>query len=115
MRNEAPGHDEKLAQTLGQERHRGRPQVRPDNETRDIIYEAARHVFAEKGFAGASMETIARAARVSTKPLYRLIDNKALLFEQMVRQLIDRFVTAVNLSTCENRNFGVALGDALII
>src|SRR5437588_622232 len=115
MKNDASMHDEKLAQTPGHERQRGRPQVRPDADTRDIIYEAARHVFAEKGFAGASMETIARAAGVSTKTLYRLIDNKALLFEQMVRQRIDRFVTAVNLSTCENRNFGVALGDALII
>jgi AcrR family transcriptional regulator len=115
MRNDAPRHDEKLAQTLGQERQRGRPQVRPDNETRDIIYEAARHVFAEKGFAAASMETIARAAGVSTRTLYRLIDNKAVLFEQMVRQRIDRFVSAVNLGTCENRNVEIALGDALII
>ncbi len=112
MRKDADTHDENLAETRPQ---RGRPQVRPDNETRDIIYEAARHVFAEKGFAAASMETIARAAGVSTKTLYRLIDNKAVLFEQMVRQRIDRFVNAVNLSACENRNFEVALGDALIV
>jgi AcrR family transcriptional regulator len=105
-------HDQKLSEVRPQ---RGRPQVRPDNETRDIIYEAARHVFAEKGFAATSMEAIARAAGVSTKTVYRLIDNKAVLFEQMVRQRIDRFVNAVNLSACENRNFEVALGDALII
>jgi AcrR family transcriptional regulator len=111
MTKGAAMHDENLAEA----RQRGRPQLRPDNETRDIIYEAARHVFAEKGFAAASMETIARAAGVSTKTLYRLIDNKAVLFEQMVRQRIDRFVNAVNLSACENRNFEVALGDALIV
>jgi AcrR family transcriptional regulator len=111
MKNNAPTHDEKSAG----ERQRGRPQLRPDAETRDLIYEAARHVFAEKGFALASMETIARAARVSTRTLYRLIENKAQLFEQMVRQRIDRFVSAVNLSSCENRNFEVALGDALVI
>lgn len=105
-------HDENFAEARPQ---RGRPQVRPDNATRDIIYEAARHVFAEKGFAATSMEAIARAAGVSTKTVYRLIDNKAVLFEQMVRQRIDRFVNAVNLSACENRNFEVALGDALII
>jgi len=105
-------HEENCAEARPQ---RGRPQVRPDNETRDIIYEAARHVFAEKGFAATSMEAIARAAGVSTKTVYRLIDNKAVLFEQMVRQRIDRFVNAVNLSACENRNFEVALGDALII
>lgn len=105
-------HDENFSEARPQ---RGRPQVRPDNATRDIIYEAARHVFAEKGFAATSMEAIARAAGVSTKTVYRLIDNKAVLFEQMVRQRIDRFVNAVNLSACENRNFEVALGDALII
>src|SRR5215469_12549333 len=110
MKNDASTHDEKSAS----ERQRGRPQVRPDAETRDLIYEASRHVFAEKGFAAASMETIARAAGVSTKTLYRLIDNKAVLFEQMARQRIDRFVSAVNLSTCENRNFKAALGDVLI-
>jgi AcrR family transcriptional regulator len=112
MRKDAATHDENFAEARPQ---RGRPQLRPDNETRDLIYEAARHVFADKGFAAASMETIARAAGVSTKTLYRLIDNKAVLFEQMVRQRIDRFVNAVNLNACENRNFEVALGDALII
>ncbi len=112
MRKDAAMHDENFADARPQ---RGRPQLRPDNETRDIIYEAARHVFAEKGFATTSMEAIARAAGVSTKTVYRLIENKAVLFEQMVRQRIDRFVNAVNLSACENRNFEVALGDALIV
>jgi len=96
-------------------RLRGRPQLRPDDETRDLIYEAARHVFAEKGFAATRMEAIPRAAGVSTKTVYRLIENKAALFEQMVTRRIDRFVTAVNLGACENRNFEVALGDALIV
>lgn len=112
MRKDAAMHDENFVEARPQ---RGRPQVRPDAETRDIIFEAARHVFAEKGFSATSMEAIARAAGVSTKTVYRLIENKAVLFEQMVRQRIDRFVNAVNLSACENRNFEVALGDALIV
>ena len=112
MRKDAAMHDENFSEARPQ---RGRPQLRPDAETRDIIYEAARHVFADKGFAATSMEAIARAAGVSTKTVYRLIENKAVLFEQMVRQRIDRFVNAVNLSACENRNFEVALGDALIV
>jgi len=112
MRKDAAMDDERFAGTRPQ---RGRPQLRPDAETRDLIYEAARHVFAEKGFAATSMETIARAAGVSTKTVYRLIENKAVLFEQMVKQRIDRFVSAVNLGACENRDFVVALGDALIV
>ena len=31
-------------------RYRGRPQLRPDDETRGIIYEAARHEFAGSGY-----------------------------------------------------------------
>ncbi|MDE2332399.1 MAG: helix-turn-helix transcriptional regulator, partial [Bradyrhizobium sp.] len=43
-------------------RCRGRPQLRPDDETRQIVYEAARHQFAESGYAATSMETVARSA-----------------------------------------------------
>src|ERR1700730_16229544 len=62
-------------------RCRGRPQVRPDDETRQIIYEAARHEFADSGYAATSMETVARRAGVSTKTLYRLGPHKAAPFE----------------------------------
>ena len=72
-------------------RCRGRPQVRPDDETRQIIYEAARHEFADSGYAATSMETVARRAGVSTKTLYRLVPNKASRFEGMVSDRLDRF------------------------
>src|SRR6476646_12035619 len=78
-------------------RCRGRPQVRPDDETRQIIYEAARHEFADSGYAATSMETVARRAGVSTKTLYRLVPNKASLFEGMVSDRLDRFMSEVNL------------------
>jgi len=55
----------------------GRPQLRPDDETRQIIYKAARHEFAASGYAATSTETVARSAGVSTKTLYRLLPNKA--------------------------------------
>ncbi len=59
--------------TTADRRCRGRPQVRPDDETRQLIYEAARHEFAGNGYAATSIETVARRAGVSTKTLYRLI------------------------------------------
>jgi AcrR family transcriptional regulator len=95
-------------------RSRGRPQVRPDDETRQMIYEAARHQFAENGFAATSMEAVARHAGVSTKTLYRLIPAKAVLFENMVSDRIDRFVSSVNLRGCEHRNIETALQSALM-
>ena len=95
-------------------RSRGRPQLRSDDETRHMIYEAARHQFAENGFAATSMEMVARHAGVSTKTLYRLIPAKAVLFENMVSDRIDRFVSSVNLSGCEHRNIETALQSALL-
>src|SRR2546429_490312 len=72
------------AESSTDRRDRGRPQLRPDDETRQIIYEAARHEFAAAGFAATSTETVARRAGVSTKTLYRLVPNKAALFEGML-------------------------------
>ena len=94
-------------------RSRGRPQIRPDDETRQMIYEAARHQFAENGFAATSMEAVARQAGVSTKTLYRLIPAKAALFESMISDRIDRFVSIVNLRGCDNANIETALQAAL--
>src|SRR5580698_4161102 len=83
-------------------RCRGRPQIRPDGETRQLIYEAARQEFAGGGYAATSMETVARRAGVSTKTLYRLIPNKAALFEAMVSDRLDRFLSEVNLHAADH-------------
>jgi AcrR family transcriptional regulator len=101
--------------SAGEDRRcRGRPQVRPDDETRQIVYEAARHQFAETGYAATSMETVARRAGVSTKTLYRLVPNKAALFEGMVSDRLDRFLSAVNLQAIDHAKIDEALYEALL-
>jgi AcrR family transcriptional regulator len=95
-------------------RCRGRPQVRPDDETRRIIFEAARHAFADGGYAVTSMEAVARRAGVSTKTLYRLVPNKATLFEGMVTDRLDRFVSTVNLHAADDAGIEDALAAALM-
>jgi AcrR family transcriptional regulator len=95
-------------------RCRGRPQLRPDDETRAIIYEAARHAFAAGGFAATSMEAVARRAGVSTRTLYRLIPNKASLFEGMVSNRLDRFVSTVNLQAVDHAEIEQSLYAALM-
>ena len=95
-------------------RCRGRPQVRPDEETRQIIYETARHEFAASGYAATGMETVARRAGVSTKTLYRLIPTKAALFEGMVSDRLDRFVSEVNLRVADHTDIEEALCAALM-
>ena len=98
-----------------QPRGRGRPQLRSDEETRAIIFDAARSEFAHAGYAATSMESVARGAGVSTKTLYRLVPNKAALFEAMITERTDRFVSIVNLRGCEADDVEVALTEALII
>jgi AcrR family transcriptional regulator len=93
----------------------GRPRVRPDDETRQIIYEAARHEFAGSGYAATSMETVARRAGVSTKTLYRLIPTKAALFEGMVSDRLDRFLSEVNLRVADHTDIEQALCAALMV
>ena len=102
------------AQAPAEERRcRGRPQLRPDAETRQIVYEAARHEFAGNGYAATSMEAVARLAGVSTKTLYRLVPNKAALFEGMMSDRMDRFLSAFNLHV-DHTDIDEALNAALL-
>jgi AcrR family transcriptional regulator len=96
-------------------RGRGRPQARCDEDTRGILNEAARSEFAVKGYAATSMESVARRAGVSTKTLYRLIPNKAALFEGMITERIDRFASVARVRACDGSNIKAALRDALVV
>jgi AcrR family transcriptional regulator len=96
-------------------RGRGRPQARCDQETRAVVFDAARHEFAASGYAATSMESVARRAGVSTKTLYRLIPNKAALFEAMITDRIDTFASVVRLGACDGRDIEKALREALIV
>lgn len=97
------------------QRGRGRPQVRCDQETRALILSAARHAFAATGFAGTGMDSVARAAGVSTKTLYRLFPNKQELFEGMVTERIENFISVVKLRACDGGDVEAALADALLV
>ena len=95
-------------------RGRGRPQARPDEETRVVILDAARQEFAASGYAATSMESVARRAGVSTKTLYRLIPNKGTLFEEILTDGIDRFVSRIRLRACDGSDIEGALREAMI-
>jgi AcrR family transcriptional regulator len=101
------------AESSTDRRCRGRPQLRPDDETRQIIYEAARHEFAANGYAATSTETLARRAGVSTKTLYRLMPNKAALFEAMVSDRQARFLSDFKLHVADDADIETGLNAAL--
>src|SRR5258706_7407506 len=94
-------------------RDRGRPQLRPDDETRQIIYEAARHEFAANGYAATSTETVARRAGISTKTLYRLVPNKSALFEGMVSERLERVLPDFSLTGAADADIACTADSAL--
>ena len=96
-------------------RCRGRPQVRRDDETRQVIYEAARNEFSAGGYVATSIEAVARRAGVSTKTVYRLIPNKAALLESMVSNRLDRLVSELNLRSADHTDIEEALSAALMV
>ena len=69
---------------------RRRKQARPG----DIIA-AALEVFAEKGFAGARMDEIARRAGISKGTLYLYFETKEAMFRAVVREVVVPNVEAV--------------------
>ncbi|GGF04464.1 TetR family transcriptional regulator [Aliidongia dinghuensis] len=77
-------------------RPRGRPQIRPDDETRQLLIKAAAAEFQLYGYAGTGMGNVAQRAGVSTKTLYRLIPTKAELFTTVVIERTGHFMLALD-------------------
>jgi AcrR family transcriptional regulator len=77
-------------------RCRGRPQVRPDEETLRLLVEAAAAEFQANGYAAATMGNVAQRAGISTKTMYRLLPNKAELFKTVISERIGRFMLEVD-------------------
>ena len=77
-------------------RPRGRPQLRCDEDTRQLIVEAAAKEFQARGYAATCIGDVAQRAGVSTRTLYRLIPTKAALFKAVVTDRIGGFMLAID-------------------
>jgi len=95
-------------------RPRGRPPLRSDDETKQIVFDAARHAFAVDGYAATSTEELARRAGISTKTLYRLFPGKAALFEAMCADRLERLLSDVNLRASDEIDIETGLRAALL-
>ncbi|OUC78072.1 TetR/AcrR family transcriptional regulator [Gordonia lacunae] len=67
-------------------RRRGRPNVRRELVEREIKENAAR-LFAERGFAGTTLQDIADATGLTRQAVYHYVDNKDDLFIQLVTEI----------------------------
>lgn len=61
-------------------------------QTRQRIIESAKQEFLEKGFSGASLRSIATAAKATTGALYNYYKNKEELFVAVVKDTADTFL-----------------------
>jgi AcrR family transcriptional regulator len=91
-----------LTRGAPERRGRGRPQVRPDDETLRMIVDAAREAFLSQSFGEVAMAAIARRAGVSTKTMYRLVPTKADLFRNLIADRISRFMVALDLDSLDH-------------
>ncbi|MGP3927847.1 TetR/AcrR family transcriptional regulator C-terminal domain-containing protein [Streptomyces sp. 8N616] len=66
---------------------------------RQAIMEAATAVFMEKGYAGTSMDDIAKLAAVSKQTVYKHFSDKEKLFADIVLATTDRLDTTIDLLT----------------
>ncbi|RKR73033.1 TetR family transcriptional regulator [Frondihabitans australicus] len=69
--------------------------ARRDTPPRDRILAAAQVEFAERGLAGARIDTIAREAEASKERLYAHFRTKRELFDTALGASVDRWVSAV--------------------
>lgn len=72
---------------------------RPEIGTRERIVAAARSEFAARGFAGASVDRIAHAARVNKAMLYYHFASKAGLYGEILRDMFESVATRLAEAT----------------
>lgn len=64
-----------------------RPKRRPDAGSRERVFAAAAAEFAARGYAGANVDRIARAARLNKAMIYYHFENKAALYREILRDM----------------------------
>ncbi|WP_246727844.1 TetR/AcrR family transcriptional regulator [Chelativorans sp. Marseille-P2723] len=84
-----------------------------EDPRRGRILEGARQVFLAYGFSRATMDDIARAARISRPALYLFFRNKADIFRAVGQDMLDRSRASACIALRKEGPFGVRLMDAL--
>ena len=85
----------------------GRPRALPVEEQRRQVLEAARAVFAQHGFHGATIEAVARLSGTPRPTVYELFGTKDDLFVVVVDDAAERVVARLSASFRESEEFGV--------
>jgi AcrR family transcriptional regulator len=85
----------------------GRPRARPLEQQRRQVLDAARTVFAQHGFHGATIEAMARLSGTPRPTVYELFGTKDELFEVVVADAGERVVARLSSSFRASEDFGL--------
>ena len=70
---------------------------RKKRETRERIYESARQLFLERGFAAVTVDQIAEAADVAQTTFFNYFQSKGALLREMTSEVSERLETMLQL------------------
>lgn len=86
-------------------RRRGRPPATKSADTHRAILDAARILFAERGYTGVTNRELAAAAGVTTSALYHYADSKLDLYSQVETDFQERFYVQFQEAEARNHTF----------
>ena len=89
--------------------HGGRPSRQESAQLSDRILDVATALFLSDGFGATSIEGIAKRAGISKRTFYHRFTGKEMLFEAVVRRLIERWTPSFDAALLE----GAPLADGL--
>jgi len=75
----------------------------------DAILDAAKGIFADKGFEGTTIADIARAARISDGLVYRYFRNKRELLYEVLRKFYERILLDLETQVFKHDDFALRL------
>jgi AcrR family transcriptional regulator len=94
--------DTAAAPALAVARRRGRPPATDSADTRRAIFDSARRLFAERGYAAVTNRELAAAAGITTGALYHYVESKLDLYvavhSDLQERIYGRFTEAVAAS-----------------
>jgi AcrR family transcriptional regulator len=97
--------EQPLAAAEPKRRARGRPSVVQAAELREAFLDAATQSFLEKGYAGTSIEAVARDAGVAKITIYRQFENKEALFHEVIHRAVEKARTDMHSALrCDKTN-----------
>src|SRR6202790_2979870 len=81
--------------------HGGRPSRLESAQLSDRILDVATALFLSDGFGATSIEAVAKRAGISKRTFYHRFNGKEMLFEAVVRRLIERWTPSFDTALLE--------------